>query len=307
MSQINPQTLGLLANPAILPASGPYSTIYAFGDSLSDAGNIATATLGVLPSAPYAGGEFSNGPVWVQDLATDLGLPEPQPSLRGGTDFAYGGAETGQEGLHTQTPADLPSQFVQFAATNPAPQPDALYTLSIGANDVSDAVSAYPTDPAAATADISQAVGNEVGFIAALAADGARNFAILNVPDLGVTPTETAKGPATAGLATSLSALYDADLSAALRSLTTTLPLNIHLVDTFDLLDQAVAAPASFGLTNVTQPVWTGTYDDPASGTLNAAGAAGAGYLFFDGLHPTATGHDLLASAALNSLQSPPV
>jgi phospholipase/lecithinase/hemolysin len=65
-----------------------------------------------------------------------------------------------------------------------------------------------------------------------------------------------------------------------------------------------MADPSAFGFTNVTQPVWTGGYDDPASGTLNAAGAAQDGYLFFDGLHPTAAGHQFLATAAHASLMT---
>ena len=62
-------------------------------------------------SPPYADRSFSNGPVWAQDLAQSLGLPALQPSLAGGTDFAYGGAETGQTPTHTLNPTDLPSQY----------------------------------------------------------------------------------------------------------------------------------------------------------------------------------------------------
>ena len=38
--------------------------------------------------------DFSNGPVWVE-LAARMGLPAPAPSLTGGRNFAWGGAETG--------------------------------------------------------------------------------------------------------------------------------------------------------------------------------------------------------------------
>jgi phospholipase/lecithinase/hemolysin len=81
-----------------------YSAIYAFGDSLSDAGNLSISTVGTTPvSPPYykqqygilSGNVFSNGPTWVQNLSIALGLGKLAPSLAGGTDFAYGGAETG--------------------------------------------------------------------------------------------------------------------------------------------------------------------------------------------------------------------
>ena len=54
--------------------------IYAFGDSLSDVGNIYAASGGVIPGPPYVNGQFSNGPVWVQDLASSLGLAPPRPA-----------------------------------------------------------------------------------------------------------------------------------------------------------------------------------------------------------------------------------
>lgn len=328
MSLLNLKTLGLASAPSFLggvlggladsfdgaigglvtqpgpssPTGSLFSTIYSFGDSLSDVGNISALTLHTLPATPYVGGHFTNGPVWVEDLAAQLGLSAPRPSVLGGTGFAYGGAETGAEALHAQNPADLPTQLAQFAVSHPVPAANALYTLSIGANDVFDAVSAYSANPAAATADIAQAVRNETAFIAGLAAHGARNLVVLNVPDLGKTPSETARGPGTAGVASYLSALYDVQLSNALSGLATADHLSLHLVNTYTLLDQGIANPSAYRLTNVTQPVWTGTYNNPASGTLNAAGAAQNGYLFFDSIHPTATGHALLASAARTSL-----
>src|SRR6478609_2963151 len=117
----------------------PYTAMYVFGDSLSEPGNVSLATFGLLPvSPPYADRSFSNGPVWAQDLAQSLGLTALQPSLAGGTDFAYGGAETGQTPTHTLNPTDLTSQYTQFVAQAPSPQPGALYAIWIGSNDVLD-------------------------------------------------------------------------------------------------------------------------------------------------------------------------
>ena len=88
---------------------GGFSTIYSFGDSLSDAGNVSLGTLGTLPvgNGIYSGGRFTNGNVWVQDLAQNLGLAAPKPSLAGGTDYAYGGAETGPTAVHAANPTRL--------------------------------------------------------------------------------------------------------------------------------------------------------------------------------------------------------
>jgi phospholipase/lecithinase/hemolysin len=290
------------ALPQQLDATAPaaeFSTIYAFGDSLSDAGNDYIASFGLLPSSPpYSDGRFTNGAVWVQDLAKTLGLPQPKPSLVGGRDFAYGGAEAGNEPLHTVTPIDLPSQLAQFLADDPHPQANALYTLSIGANDLLDAIPDYATNPAGAEADIQAAVNNETLFLQGLAADGARNFLILNVPDLGKTPEETGN----TAVASQLSSLYDSELDTSLKALVAQDHLSIHLVDTYALIDEGVADPKKFGLKNVTTPVWTGNYENPNSGTLNAHGNAQNTYLFFDHLHPTAAGHVIVAHAAYAAL-----
>ena len=277
-----------------------FSRIYAFGDSLSDAGNVYTASAHVLPDPfIYSHGRFTNGPVWVQDLARDLHLPAPAPSLLGGTDFAYGGGEAGAEPLHSLSPLDLPAQLAQFALQDPHPAANALYTLSIGGNDVIDAVPAYAAHPASAVADVQAAVGDELSFIGGLAADGARHFAILNVPDLGKTPEEAGQAAA----ASTLSALYDSDLSSQLQPLIAADHLSVDLVNTYGLIDQAVANPSAFGLTNVTTPVWTGNFDNPFSGSLNATGSAQNKFLFFDHLHPTETGHMAIAGLALAGLR----
>ncbi len=303
--------LGILPSPQFIappaattvPAAGTpgVSTVYAFGDSLSDAGNISLATIGVLPvSSVYNDGRFSNGNVWVQDLAQNLGLPPVKPSLAGGTDYAYGGAETGATAVHTANPTDLPSQLGQFVASVPAPAPSALYTVWAGSNDVLDIANSALT-PAQQTASVQQAVANETNLIAGLAAHGAKNIVVLNVPDLGTTPYEAAR-PATQASASSLAQQYDTDLGASIQQLMATGVASVDLVDTYSQLDTAIANPATYGFSNVTRPVWTGNLTDGQSGVLNATGAAQNGFLFFDDLHPTAAGHSLLASAVTQSL-----
>ncbi len=179
--------------PTMAAPGAPFSAIYAFGDSLTDAGNDSLATAGLVPvSPPYADRSFSNGPVWVKDLAQNIGLPAIQPSLAGGTDFAYGGAQTGQTPAHTLNPTDLPSQVAQFESQVATPQAGALYAIWIGANDVLDIANNSTLTPAQQQADVAAAVNNETSAISALAAHGAQNLLVLNVPDLGKTPFEIA-------------------------------------------------------------------------------------------------------------------
>ena len=304
---ITPDALGLpplqFASPDTIKVPvGGFSAIYAFGDSLSDAGNVSVATLHTLPVGDgiYSDGRFTNGNVWVQDLAQNLRLPAVKPSLEGGTDYAYGGAETGRTAVHALNPTDLPGQLAQFELNVAKPSANALYTVWAGSNDVLDIANSSET-AAQRQASVAQAVSNETGFIAGLIAHGAKDLVVLDVPDLGKTPYEMAR-PASDAASSNLAATYNAELGAALRTIVASGKASIDYVDTFGLLDTAIAHLATYGLTNVTQPVWTGNLTSSHSGVLNATGAAQSGYLFFDDLHPTATGHALLADAVTETL-----
>jgi phospholipase/lecithinase/hemolysin len=283
------------------PPSGGYSAVYAFGDSLSDAGNIAYGTLHQLPvSSIYSDGRFSNGNVWVQDLSQNLGLPSVSASLTGGTDYAYGGAQTGATAVHAANPSDLPSQLGQFVTNVPNPSPNALYTVWAGSNDVLTIANSALTPTQQQTA-VQQAVTNETNFINGLIAHGAKNIAVLDVPDLGKIPYETAR-PLSDAASSTLAQQYNAELGQAIQQIVASGAASVDVIDTYSLLDTALANPAAYGFTNVTQPVWNGNLTDAHSGTLAATGAAQNGYMFFDSEHPTAATHSLLASAVTQSV-----
>src|SRR4051794_6489859 len=71
--------------------AGGITGIVSFGDSLTDTGNLYAAT--GQPPAPYDMGRFSNGPLWVEYLANQLGVAAPTASLLGGSNYAWAGAE----------------------------------------------------------------------------------------------------------------------------------------------------------------------------------------------------------------------
>jgi phospholipase/lecithinase/hemolysin len=284
--------------------NAPFGNIYAFGDSLSDAGNDYIISLNRLPvSPPYVSGHFTNGNVWVQDLAASIGLPAVHASLSGGTDFAYGGAETGNEPLHSANPLDLPTQLSEFRAEYPHPNPNALYTLSAGSNDVIDAINEFFVDPTTAFADLQQAVNNIAVFSFGLAESGAKYMLLLTVPDLGKTPEERDQGKHHAHVASKLSALFDKDLTQTMQVVAAQAHLNLGIEDTYSLIDKAVKHPHQFGITDTKNPVWTGNFTDPNSGKLVSTNPAVQNqHLFWDHLHPTAQGHAVLASVAHNVL-----
>lgn len=306
--------MAALALGVLLPDAGAASVdaIYAFGDSLSDVGNIYAATGGTIPAPPYVNGQFSNGPVWVQDLATGLGLAPLTPSLLGGTDYAYGSGESAPELFNTSNVAtDILgstgqlAQYEGFLTTHSSTaDPNALYTIWIGSNDIVDILA---TDPANAAADILTVAQNIDTTIADLAALGAKNFLVVNVPDLGDTPGAAAEGPAAQSALSSLSAGLDTTLVnglgpiPSLAALATADGLNLQVLNTYLLLDSIVASPATYGFANATnQCVSTIPPDITGPGPLNYTECADPNsYLFWDYEHPTAPGQQIVANAAL--------
>jgi phospholipase/lecithinase/hemolysin len=283
------------------------SAIYAFGDSLSDAGNAFIATGGVTPGSPYKNGEFSNGPVWVQDLAASLGLPPVTASLAGGTDYAVGGAESGNTPVHTAVTGDLTggplSQVAAFQLTHPGgANPNGLYTIWIGSNDLSDIFASSPT-PTQAALDVKAVITNIDNAISALAGDGAKDFLVVTAPDLGKTPAVAAFGPGAQALASSLSAEFDLGLVSSLSAISGADPLlNLNVLDTYSLIDTIVADPGQFGFSNVTDPCLTGEVDYSGGTPCSNPNQ----YLFWDQLHPTAAGQAIVAADAFQTLAPEP-
>src|SRR5262245_46092183 len=78
-----------------------YSSLVIFGDSLSDVGNVSNQTGGLAPGSNYSQGRYSNGPLWVEELASKQELPVVKRSRGsvssggGGDDWAYAGTKTG--------------------------------------------------------------------------------------------------------------------------------------------------------------------------------------------------------------------
>jgi len=293
-------------------ASDPsYTGLFAFGDSLSDAGNDWIVDGHTDPVEPYYDGHFSNGLTWVERLSNMLGLGTLSPSLAGGHDFAFGGAETGPTAIEGVNPGDLLSQIAQYGLFHRGPEPAALYTLDIGGNDIIkalDLLRAGKIDSNTVGTVVVQAEDNTVRAVQTLFGLGARNLLFYEVPDLGKTPHLLAEGPAWENFASGLAKSFDQTVLSDLVPLER-LGLKVYDLPTYSLLDTAVNNPSAFAslgvtFTNVTDPAWTGNFTSSTSGSL----AAGANqYLFFDSVHPTALAHHLTADFAYAALAAPPV
>lgn len=262
-------------------AAPQFSNVYVFGDSLSDQGQLFAVTGGTLPpDPPYFQGRFSNGPVWIEGVAPRLGL-----TVSLANNFAVGGATTGTANYNEATiGADLPGVTDELNAylqhTGGQADPEALYVVWAGSNDFF-----LPfTDPGPV---ITQAVGNIISIVGTLEAIGAEHVLVLNMPDLGLTPY----GLSIPGLGPQLTALTQAFNGALFASLDA-YGLTTTQIDVYSRLQQVIADPAAFGLTNVTTAAFNGTavVADPATS------------LFWDSVHPTAAGHALIADLIFDEL-----
>jgi phospholipase/lecithinase/hemolysin len=285
--------LSLIAATAVLSlssgqalAASRYSSIYSFGDSLSDAGNAYILDGRTAPLSPYSGGRFTNGNVWVQDLSQMLRLGAVTPSLLGGNDFAVGGA----------TSIDLQAEVADFLAVNHFKAPSSgLYTLSIGANDIFADLSAFGSGKinlTTADADVRQAAAEAAATTYELFAFGARSLIWFDVPDLGVTPRYNTNLSIRA-YASWFALQFDQDMAADLKPVEAA-GLKVFDLNTYSGIDEFVVHPPS-GF-NVTSPCWSGN-DTGGPGALCSNPNK---YLFWDSGHPTAEGHLLVAQDACN-------
>jgi phospholipase/lecithinase/hemolysin len=262
------------------------SRLVVFGDSLSDIGNIDNATLGVVPGSHYYSGRFSNGPTWAERLALNLGVGPLLPSTDGGNDFAYGGAETsGANGIGGVFIRDLDEQLSDFRASR-AVDPNALYVVWAGANDLFDGET-----------NVNVPISRVVATLESLTALGARQFLVPNLPILGRIP-EYNRDPAASTAFDQLSYQYNTAFAAAIDQLAAShLNATFYQLDVAELFSSAIAAPAAFGLTNVTDPAAPGL----TPGKLFYFGHIvphPEQYLFWDTIHPTTTIHGILGDVA---------
>jgi phospholipase/lecithinase/hemolysin len=295
-----------------------FKSIYSFGDSLSDRGNFFTVseklTGNGFPPSPFFNGRFSNGKVWGEYLAQDLGIEQKtfatlpldsQLSKKGGVNFAFGGATTGTKNLGGQPFWGLEQQvdaFVDSLDDKPA-NSKALYTLWAGSNDYLDLLSSSPS-PSQIDRQPFETVNNLSESITELANAGARNILVFNQPNLSKTPLG-ASSEQTATVLDLLSSTHNALLEVEIARLQQSLPkTNLILFDVDALLNEIVSAPGEFGLTNVTTSCNNSNlYQNPPYIDPNVCSNPDS-YLFWDSVHPTTVGHQAIADSVLATLQS---
>jgi phospholipase/lecithinase/hemolysin len=302
--------IAVLSAPAY--AGGSHQFVV-FGDSLSDPGNffieyglVSEPPYMPVPSAPYDihGHHFSNGPTWIEQLTEELGSRDSgRPALaRPGvyTNYAMGRARA-RANAPVFPAFDLSTQVGLFLNDFGGHAPArATYVIWIGANDLDDAIGALQTDPSGATSIgiIQTALGTIAANIQALWGAGARAFLIPNEPDLGLTPAVRSAGPAAVGAATQLSEAFDAGLTQVLGGLQALPQIEFKTLDVFTLLHAVVSDPQAYRLRDAQDPCLTFFV------SVDAICERQNRHLFWDGIHPTEAGHEIVEDAAQQVLHA---
>ncbi|WP_374593958.1 SGNH/GDSL hydrolase family protein [Aquabacterium sp.] len=275
---------GLLAlsSVAYSGSAQAYSQIIAFGDSLSDNGNLL-ALVG-SPGEPYYQGRFSNGITAVEVMARQMGL--------GLTDYAYGGGQTGTGNVAgtflngTGIQGQIARYGAGLASARATTDSSALYFVWGGPNDF------FAGNAMLSPATATTAANNLKADITSLYNLGARDFFVPLMPDLGVTPSARAANaahPGYAAVATADSNSFNSLLSANLQTLSSTLTgIHIQTFDSYSFLHAQIDARAAQGF-------------DVTDSCFNSSAQTVCGnpeqYLFWDGVHPTAASHEVLGAA----------
>ncbi len=308
--------LGVQASSSGAQTIPTFSQVIVFGDSLSDDGNIANLVenrFGIRypgQNFNYADGRFTNNGasrpasarfagVWHEQLSQFfLRLPVSRNSLDGGIDYAYGGATT-KDGNTDRTVISNPTPFgggqititianmgqqVTNYLSNHTPDPQALYVVWGGGNDLFDDASA---------ANVTATANRAAALVSRLAQAGARNFLVPNVPALGSVPHYIGQ-PAQQASLNAASQSYRTQLAGALDAASSALTLQginarVYRLDIYNLFLGLVGQPGYFGFTNVID-------------SAQDKSVVADNYLFWDDIHPTAAAHFQIGAAAARVL-----
>jgi outer membrane lipase/esterase len=145
-------------------------SLYFFGDSLSDTGNLSLASGGAFPdrSLPYAPGQFTDnygGGVWAAQFASLYGqATAARPSLAGGNNYAWASATTGNGNV-----PGLAGQVATYLDPLAGPagnsQASDLFAIVIGGNDLRAALLAAKAPGANVDAIFSKAISDGMAII----------------------------------------------------------------------------------------------------------------------------------------------
>jgi phospholipase/lecithinase/hemolysin len=317
-----------------------YSGLVAFGDSLTDQGNTISYLPPEIwmdetgydlnyYNAAYnsygiaAEGRWSSGPTWIEylngrllsigastnpvPLGENYGRNLVETDYGPGTNFAFGGSTTGS-GHKNFVISNLQQQIADFLYLTQDSQSalynydmgGALFSVWSGGNDAIDWVEgerSAPIEDASTTAAL-----NIQTAIVTLYEAGARNFLMLNLPDLGQKPNY--RGTQNGIDATAFVHSYNDKLADVVLTLESTYAdISITFFDAYATFNLLLEDPGAYGFTNIHESayVFLGSTHDPTSEIVENPEE----YIFWDSTHPTTQVHELLGRFAYEALPIP--
>lgn len=133
---------------------------------------------------------------------------------------------------------------------------------------------------------------------------GAKFVAVVNLPDVSLTPSSKAQSVETQGLISNMVIFFNKQLQSGLVGVP-----GVTLVDAYADNRNQIANPASYALTNVTATACNLTSPSPNAlgsslvcNSKNLVAGDVSTYLFADSVHPTPYGYKLLAQLVTKSL-----
>jgi outer membrane lipase/esterase len=267
------------------------SRLVAFGDGFSDVGQ---------GGSRYTVNDGSVN-IWAHQVAAGFGLPLA-PVAAGGTSYATGNVRinTKPDAAGNSATLTVTEQVDQFLATNSIGSDD-LLIIGAGIGDI--VAEAAKVNSGAQTGDqmmtnVRQAGRELGGQVRRLVQAGAAHVVVVGPYDLGKSPW--AKATSQTDLLSDASGRFNEQLLLSIVDL----GANVLYVDAALLFNLMVSSPASYDLSNETDPVCTSVDPGPGIGTgagqVNSAlcntgtlvaGADYTRYLFADRIYPTPQAH----------------
>ncbi len=299
-------TLGLsLFGFAVYSAPAAFSSIYIFGDGVSTTTNNTSP----YPSGTnYFGRRYTNGRVWVEVLAQELGLtnnywystnrlyPVSYTNLSSTTtNWSYSSNNWSYYG-------DYSSYLVKNVGnfTSPTNATNALFVVWVNDADFVYDVLNYGTSITQWTNAMNQSLTNHFVAITNLYAKGARTLIMPNAVDFSVAPAFQTYAAATNGFLRGMVTNFNAAFTTTLMNrIKANCPgITIYVPDFFSLLNNILTNAAAYGLTNAGAGAYALNQNPPGVLTNLSMTGPGANYIWWDDEDPTAKAHAVMADIA---------
>jgi len=292
----------LLFGLSICPAQAVFTSLYIFGDGISTTTNNPSA------GQYYYGLRRSNGRVWVELLAQEQGLTNnywySNNSVRlsynnlsaSSTNWSY---STNNWSFYGNYSFILVTNINRFTA--PADPNTALFVVWVNDADfVNDMGTIYPSTNIVTWSNaMNLSLTNHFKIITNLYAKGARTLIMPNAVDITEIPKYNSlitSSPAVRNFIRQQVTNFNTAFITTLSNAVLLSPgLKIYQPDFFSLLDNILANPAAYGLTNaLSGGVSIDALDDSSLNNKSINGP-GTNYIFWDQADPTAKAHAVMA------------